>query len=220
MAVHGPGSGHEKGVSPAGPSFVIIVERQLLLESRFGDVRSDWKLPGATRGWERQEGHLHWPEDSGLDIPADFLGALVRFGPLQTAPTTNGSKPQCGLATHYLLYTSLCTGELNAIRKHKCFLCSPFYGRACRWAMLGELKPKGPKGSTTDGVLKPCSAPGRRSMLNMNSLARSVHGGALKTCTPPGRRSILTLTILAVTSDVQVICAWLLRKLNTFICGC
>ena len=44
------------------------------------------------------------------------------------------------------LYTSLCTGELNAIRKHKCFLCSPFYGRACRRAMLGELKPKGPKG--------------------------------------------------------------------------
>jgi hypothetical protein len=30
-------------------------------------------------------------------------------------------------ATHYLLYTSLCTGELNAIRKHKCYLCSPFY---------------------------------------------------------------------------------------------
>ena len=30
-------------------------------------------------------------------------------------------------ATLYLLYTSLCTGELNAIRKHKCFLCSPFY---------------------------------------------------------------------------------------------
>ena len=24
-------------------------------------------------------------------------------------------------------YTSLCTGELNAIRKHNCFLCSPFY---------------------------------------------------------------------------------------------
>ena len=49
-------------------------------------------------------------------------------------------------ATLYLFYTSLCTGELNAIRKHKRFLCSPFYGRACRWAMLGELKPKGPKG--------------------------------------------------------------------------
>ena len=41
---------------------------------------------------------------------------------------------------------SLCTGGLNAIRKHEYFLCSPFYGRACRWVMLGELKPKGPKG--------------------------------------------------------------------------
>ena len=30
-------------------------------------------------------------------------------------------------------------GELNAIRKQKCFLCSRFYGRACRWAMLGEI---------------------------------------------------------------------------------
>jgi len=49
-------------------------------------------------------------------------------------------------ATLHLLYTSLCTEELNASRKHKCFLCSPFYGRACRWAMLGDLKPKGPKG--------------------------------------------------------------------------
>ena len=34
------------------------------------------------------------------------------------------------------LYTTLCTGELNAIR----FIFSPFYGRACRWAMLGEIK--------------------------------------------------------------------------------
>jgi hypothetical protein len=43
--------------------------------------------------------------------------------------------------TLYPLFTSLCTGELNAIRKQKCFLCSPFYGRACRWHMLGEIKP-------------------------------------------------------------------------------
>ena len=35
-------------------------------------------------------------------------------------------------ATHYPFYTSLCTAELNATRKQKCFLCSPFYGRACR----------------------------------------------------------------------------------------
>ena len=54
-------------------------------------------------------------------------------------------------ATLYLLYTSLCTGELNAIRKHKCFPCGPFHGKACRWAMLGELKPKGPKGDPLKG---------------------------------------------------------------------
>ena len=39
--------------------------------------------------------------------------------------------------THHPLCTSLCTGELNAIRKQKCVLCSPFYGTACRWAMVG-----------------------------------------------------------------------------------
>ena len=33
--------------------------------------------------------------------------------------------------------TSLYTRELNAIQRHKCFLCSPFYERACRGAMLG-----------------------------------------------------------------------------------
>ena len=32
-------------------------------------------------------------------------------------------------ATLYLLYTSLCTGELNAIRTQKCFLCSPVYAK-------------------------------------------------------------------------------------------
>ena len=25
------------------------------------------------------------------------------------------------------------TGELNAIREQKCFICSPFHGRACHW---------------------------------------------------------------------------------------
>ena len=40
---------------------------------------------------------------------------------------------------------SLCTGVLNTIRKQKCFICSPFYGRACRWAMLGCIKARGPK---------------------------------------------------------------------------
>ena len=44
------------------------------------------------------------------------------------------------LKVHYPLYTSLCTGELNAIRKQKCFICSPFYVRVSRWAMMGEIK--------------------------------------------------------------------------------
>ena len=39
----------------------------------------------------------------------------------------------------YPLYMSLCTGEPNAIRKQKCFSSSPFYGRACRWAMLEKI---------------------------------------------------------------------------------
>ena len=30
-------------------------------------------------------------------------------------------------ATLYPFYTSLCTGKLNAVRKHICFLCNPFY---------------------------------------------------------------------------------------------
>ena len=48
-------------------------------------------------------------------------------------------------ATLYLLYTSLCTGELNAIRKHKCFLCNPFYVKGVSLGYVGRIKPKGPK---------------------------------------------------------------------------
>jgi hypothetical protein len=42
--------------------------------------------------------------------------------------------------TLYLLFTSLCTGELNAIRKQKILICCPFHGRACRRAMVGAFK--------------------------------------------------------------------------------
>ena len=44
------------------------------------------------------------------------------------------------IATHYLLFTSLCTGELNAIRKHKCFLCSPFYVKGVSLGHVGRIK--------------------------------------------------------------------------------
>ena len=39
---------------------------------------------------------------------------------------------------HYPLYTSLCTGELNAFRKHKCFLCSPFYWKGVPLGHVGR----------------------------------------------------------------------------------
>jgi len=51
--------------------------------------------------------------------------------------------------------TSLCTGELNAIQKQKCFLCSPFYGRACRWVMLGEIKTYRDSRTRKPGNVKP-----------------------------------------------------------------
>ena len=40
----------------------------------------------------------------------------------------------------YLLYTSLCTGELNAIRKHDCFFCSPFYVKGVSLGYVGRNK--------------------------------------------------------------------------------
>jgi hypothetical protein len=38
------------------------------------------------------------------------------------------------------LYTSLFTGELNAIRKHKCFLCSPLYVKGVSLGYVGRIK--------------------------------------------------------------------------------
>ena len=37
-------------------------------------------------------------------------------------------------------------GRGRGIHLAKCFIRSPFYGRACRWACWEKLKPKGPKG--------------------------------------------------------------------------
>ena len=67
-------------------------------------------------------------------IKADLSSVCVRARAYLEASNTPREP------TRYPLFTSLCTGELNAIRKQRCFLCSPFYGRACRWHMLGEIK--------------------------------------------------------------------------------
>ena len=84
-------------------------------------------------------------------------------------------------ATLYLLYTSLCTGE------HKCFLCSPFYGRACRWAMLGELIPKGPEGPQTTQIfyLPDVGAQGRVVSSGGGSLAWPSQGRISNTTPAP-----------------------------------
>ena len=43
-------------------------------------------------------------------------------------------------ANLYLFYTSLCTRELNAIRKHKCVLCSPLYVKGVSLGYVGRIK--------------------------------------------------------------------------------
>ena len=40
----------------------------------------------------------------------------------------------------YLRYTSLCTGEPYAIRKHKYFLCRPFYVKGVSLGYVGRIK--------------------------------------------------------------------------------
>ena len=52
---------------------------------------------------------------------ADFGSVCVASGPMWV------KSKHTNRATHYPLHTILCIGELNAIRNHKCFLCSPFY---------------------------------------------------------------------------------------------
>ena len=49
-------------------------------------------------------------------------------------------RPTPNRATLYLLYTSLCTGELSAIRQQKCFLCSPFYVKGVPLGYVGRIK--------------------------------------------------------------------------------
>ena len=63
-------------------------------------------------------------------IKADLGSVCASAGPF-------GSLTQPNRTTLYLLYTSLCTGELNAIRKHKCFLYCPFYVKGVSLGCVG-----------------------------------------------------------------------------------
>ena len=76
-----------------------------------------------------------------------YRGRAVQGLGLQLALSVTDAitKPRLA-APIYPLYTSLCTGELNAIRKHQCFLCIPFdvkgvsLGHAGRNLNLKDLK--------------------------------------------------------------------------------
>jgi hypothetical protein len=67
-------------------------------------------------------------------LEADLVSVCVATGPMWV----NSKHPN--RVTLYLLYTSLCTGELNAIRKHKFFLCSPFYVKGVSLGYVGRIK--------------------------------------------------------------------------------
>ena len=91
----------------------------------------------------------------GVSVVGDLMLQLWDAKSLRTADLGSvrgrarahlGSLEHPNRAALYLHNTSLRTAELDATRKHKCFLYSPFYGRACRWAMLGKFKPQGPEG--------------------------------------------------------------------------
>ena len=62
--------------------------------------------------------------------------------------------------TTLYLYTSLCTGELNATRKHNCFLCSPFYVKGVSLGHVGRNQNlKDLQGSAVGGMLRPNRGP-------------------------------------------------------------
>ena len=78
----------------------------------------------------------------GIQEPTHSLGNLKQTPARRCPVLRQPLSKTCRLGGQQIpIYTSLCTGELNAIRKQKYFICSPFYGRLCRWAMLGESKP-------------------------------------------------------------------------------
>ena len=70
----------------------------------------------------------------------------------------------------------------------KCFLCSPFYGRACRWVMLGELKSKGSKKD-------PSPAPREDHPEVAPSESTALEDWVLKIlgCNPGGRRAFVRI---------------------------
>ena len=85
-----------------------------------------------------------WVEEMRLPSLLDGTGKprlrgwpRVLLETLGNVPSSDAREPRLGVWSEYTL--RFLGGE--SIR----FLCSPFYEKACRWAMLDELKPQGPK---------------------------------------------------------------------------
>ena len=92
-------------------------------------------------------------------------------------------------ATHYPLYTSLCTGELNATPKHKCFLKGVSLGHVGRNSNVKNLKDLSSAGVWRMAVLGRASAGAvagrisralpKRELIRINCDCIPVHGFTL-----------------------------------------
>ena len=71
-------------------------------------------------------------------IKADLGSVCARVRSFWISSTTPTEPP-------FISSTSLCTGELNSIRNHNCFLCSPFYVKGVSLGYNGRIKIKDPK---------------------------------------------------------------------------
>ena len=103
--------------------------------------------PRAARNLSPNLGKTLAPEKSSLKVFQDFPG--------------NGPKP-CRRFSGFCQKPGFLETKRKAIKvrvKQKCFICSTFHGRACRWAVLGGLNPEGPKGTLHTYRKKRCIKP-------------------------------------------------------------
>ena len=70
-----------------------------------------------------------------------MLGELKPKGPKEEIPVSAYRGSSTNLKELNVLADKLeGVKVVEQLLGQKCFLCSPFYGTACRWAMLGEIE--------------------------------------------------------------------------------
>ena len=102
-------------------------------EVRIGGVQAGEETGGGGDGFRHLDGSL-----------SDSHASLSLTHAAHSASHASLSDPPASFYDSHATdsYTSLSdwgARQANAVRRHECFLCSPFYGRACRWARLGEI---------------------------------------------------------------------------------